>query len=209
MYAWDFLALHFAFDVFGHIQWGVKKPTIVLNDNKTYSYTQSRFHRNYGTFVTKRYNLAHVSSTKNLAAESLSHQDFDPQHKIQLKLTDRIPVYCMEIGLAAKTLSQNDDETDCEIEQKTNQPMPGDLNHINAVLQLLCPNQIATDDQIAHRQQQLSDQLSHKSTWEQHYHFIRFQQPNSLRYPAVSQVSPQGDVSVAQVERNARIFRRI
>ena len=34
MYAKEFLAMHFAFDEFAHILWGVKKPTIVMTDNK-------------------------------------------------------------------------------------------------------------------------------------------------------------------------------
>ena len=34
MYAKEFLAMHFAFDEFGHILWGAKKPIIVKTDNK-------------------------------------------------------------------------------------------------------------------------------------------------------------------------------
>ena len=34
MYAKKFLAMHFAFDEFGHIFWGAKKPIIVMTDNK-------------------------------------------------------------------------------------------------------------------------------------------------------------------------------
>ena len=34
MYAKEFLAMHFAFDEFAYILWGVKKPTIVMTDNK-------------------------------------------------------------------------------------------------------------------------------------------------------------------------------
>ena len=34
MYAKEFLAMHFAFDEFAHNLWGVKKPTIVMTDNK-------------------------------------------------------------------------------------------------------------------------------------------------------------------------------
>ena len=34
MYAKEFLAMHFSFDEFAHILWGVKKPTIVMTDNK-------------------------------------------------------------------------------------------------------------------------------------------------------------------------------
>ena len=34
MYAKEFLAMHFAFEEFGHILWGLKKPTIVMTENK-------------------------------------------------------------------------------------------------------------------------------------------------------------------------------
>ena len=34
MNAKEFVAMHFAFDEFAHILWGVKKPTIVMSDNK-------------------------------------------------------------------------------------------------------------------------------------------------------------------------------
>ena len=34
MYAKEFLAMHFAIDEIAHILWGVKKPTIVMTDNK-------------------------------------------------------------------------------------------------------------------------------------------------------------------------------
>ena len=34
MYAKEILAMQFAFDEFGHILWGLKKPIIVMTDNK-------------------------------------------------------------------------------------------------------------------------------------------------------------------------------
>ena len=34
MYAQDFLVRYFAFDEFGDILWGAKKPIIVMNDKK-------------------------------------------------------------------------------------------------------------------------------------------------------------------------------
>ena len=34
MYVKEFLAMHFAFDEFGHILWGAKKPIIVMTDDK-------------------------------------------------------------------------------------------------------------------------------------------------------------------------------
>ena len=34
MYAKEFLAMHFAFDEFAYILWGMKKPTILITDNK-------------------------------------------------------------------------------------------------------------------------------------------------------------------------------
>ena len=34
VYAKEFLTMHFAFDEFGHVLWGVKKPITVMTDNK-------------------------------------------------------------------------------------------------------------------------------------------------------------------------------
>ena len=55
MYAKEFLAMHFAFDEFAHILWGVKKPTIVMTDNKalTSFFQSNEYLRNCGTTATR------------------------------------------------------------------------------------------------------------------------------------------------------------
>ena len=58
MYAKEFLAMHFAFDEFDHILWGVKKPTIVMTDNKASQDSSSlnEYLLNCGTTATKHSN---------------------------------------------------------------------------------------------------------------------------------------------------------
>ena len=55
LYAKEFLAMHFAFDEFAHILWRVKKPTIVMTDNKalTRFFQSKRIPRSCGTTATR------------------------------------------------------------------------------------------------------------------------------------------------------------
>ena len=86
--------MHFAFDEFVHELWGVKKPTMVMTDNKVltpffhskrippklwdHCYQELQF-----DFV-----LAHVPNVENPAANYLSRLDIKPEERIQLKLND-------------------------------------------------------------------------------------------------------------------------
>ena len=114
MYAKEILAMHFAFDEFAHILWGVKKPTIVMTDNKALT----RFFQSKG-IPPKLWNycdqalhfdfvLAHVPGVENPAADYLSRIDIHPKNRIHLKLHDEIPVFKVEIDLASKTPKQDD-----------------------------------------------------------------------------------------------------
>ena len=55
IYAKEFLAMHFAFDKFGHILWGAKKPIIVMTDNKALTgfFRQNTSHHRFRIFVIK------------------------------------------------------------------------------------------------------------------------------------------------------------
>ena len=55
MYAKDFLAMHSAFDEFGHVSWGVTKPIKAMTDNKASNrfFKLSRFLWNCGISVTR------------------------------------------------------------------------------------------------------------------------------------------------------------
>ena len=108
--------MHFAFDEFAHILWGVKKPTIVMTDNKALTrFFQSK------RILPKLWNycdqalqfdfvLAHVPGVENPAADYLSRIDIHPKDRIHLKLHDEIPVFKVEIDLASKTPKQDDEE---------------------------------------------------------------------------------------------------
>ena len=108
MYAKKFQAMHLAFDEFAHILLGVKKPTIVMTDNKALTrFFQSK------RIPPKLWNhcdqalqfdlvLAHVPGLENPTADYLSRLDINPEDRIHLKLNDQIPVHYNEIDLAAK-----------------------------------------------------------------------------------------------------------
>ena len=116
MYAKEFLAMHFAFDEFGHILWGAKKPIIVMTDNKalTRFFQAKHIPPSLWNFCdqTLQFNfiLAHVPGVENLAANYLSRLEIRPEERVHLKLTDSIPVHHIEIEIVSKTPKQEDDE---------------------------------------------------------------------------------------------------
>ena len=116
MYAKEFLAMHFAFDEFAHILWGVKKPTIVMTDNKalTRFFQSKRIPPKLWNYCDQAlqfdFVLAHVPGVENPAADYLSRIDIHPKDRIHLKLHDEIPVFKVEIDLASKTPKQDDEE---------------------------------------------------------------------------------------------------
>ena len=118
MYAKEFLAMHFAFDEFGHILWGSKKPIIVMTDNKalTRFFQAKHIPPSLWNFCdqTLQFNfiLAHVPGIENPAADYLSRLEIRPEERVHLKLTDSIPVHYIEIDIASKTPKQEDDEPD-------------------------------------------------------------------------------------------------
>ena len=115
MNAKEILAVHFASDELAHKFWGVKKPTIVMTDNKAlFRFFQSkRFPPKLWNLCDQTlqidYVLAHVSGVENPAADYLYRLDINPEDRIHLKLNDQIPVQFIEIDLAAKTPKQDDD----------------------------------------------------------------------------------------------------
>ena len=157
MYAKEFLAMHFAFDEFAHILWGVKKPTIVMTDNKALTrFFQSKrippkLWNHCDQALQFDFVLAHVPGVENPAADYLSRLDINPEDRIHLKLNDQIPVHYIEIDLAAKTPKQDDDEEDYDPDQpqdakpnesqEQNHPETNDtndaLNQVQSLLHLL------------------------------------------------------------------------
>ena len=99
MYAKEFLAMHFAFDEFAHNLCGVKKPTIVMTDNKALTrFFQSKrippkLWNHCDQALQFDFVLAHVPGVENPAADYLSRLDINPEDRIHLKLNDQIPVH--------------------------------------------------------------------------------------------------------------------
>ena len=116
MYAKEFLAMHLAFDEFAHILWGVKKPTIVMTDNKalTRFFQSKRLPPKLWNYRDQAlqfdFVLAHVPGVENPAADYLSRIDIHPKDRIHLKLHDEIPANEVEFDLASKTPKQDDEE---------------------------------------------------------------------------------------------------
>ena len=118
MYAKEFLAMHFAFDEFGHLLWGAKKPIIVITDNKalTRFFQVKHIPPSLWNFCdqTLQFNfiLAHVPGVENPAADYLSRLEIRREERVHLKLTDSIPVNHIEIEIGSKTPKQEEDEPD-------------------------------------------------------------------------------------------------
>ena len=104
--------MHFAFDEFAHILWGMKKPTIVMTDNKalTRFFQSKRIPPKLWNYCDQAlqfdFVLTHVPGVENAAADYLSRIDIHPKDRIHLKLHDEIPVFKVEIDLASKRLSR-------------------------------------------------------------------------------------------------------
>ena len=115
MYA-EFLAMHFAFDEFGHILWGAMKPIIVMTDNKalTRFFRAKHIPPSLWNFCdqTLQFNfiLAHVPGVENPAADYLSRLEIRPEERVHLKITDSTPVHHIESEIASKTPKQEEDE---------------------------------------------------------------------------------------------------
>ena len=116
MYAKEILAMHFAFDEFAQILWGVKKPTIVMTDNKplTRFFQSKRIPPKPWNYCDQAlqfdFVLAHVPGVENPAVDYLSRIDINPEGWVHLKLHDEIRVFKVEIDLASKTPIQDEDE---------------------------------------------------------------------------------------------------
>ena len=118
MYAKEFLAMHFAFNEFGHVLWGAKKPIMVMTDKKplTRFFQAKHIPPSLWNFCdqTLQFNfvLAHVPCVENPAADYLSRLEIRREERVHLQLTDSIPVHHIEIEIASKTPKQEEDEPD-------------------------------------------------------------------------------------------------
>ena len=93
MYAEEFLAMHFAFDEYGHILCGAKKPKMVMTDNKalTRFFQAKHIPLPLWNFCDQtlpfNFILTHVPGVENPAADYLSRLDIRPEERVHLKLS--------------------------------------------------------------------------------------------------------------------------
>ena len=215
MYAKEFLAMHFAFDEFAHILWGVKKPTIVMTDNKalTRFFQSKRIPPKLWNYCDQAlqfdFVLAHVPGVKNPAADYLSRIDIHPKDRIHLKLHDEIPVFKVEIDLASKTPKQDDEEDDY-IPDATN--VPDATTSPNPTMQSLLamfPQRCHEDDeQYRRRIDDIKTQVQPFVTpSDPALFFTRFCQRNQVH--AVNQVCPSGTSEIVKAQGENSDVQRV
>ena len=217
MYAKDFLAMHFAFDEFAHILWGVKKPTTVMTDNKALTrFFQSKripseLWNHCDQALQFDFVLANVPGVENPAADYLSRIDINSEDRIHLKLNDQIPVHYIEIDLAAKTPKQDDDEEDYDLKQPQHPTTPDPLeqNQLDALNTQDAFNQMQSLlHSLANTQQQHDDDRTRMiQIISRHLEPVLAREAPSImltkhtRRPhpnTVNQVCPQGDSQIVQ-----------
>lgn len=109
IYAKEFLAVHYAFDNFAHLLWGADKPTLVLTDNKSLTrFFQAKqvpptLWNCVDHVLAFNFILGHIPGKANLAADFLSRIHINPEEKLMLKITDRIPIHDVKIELSSQT----------------------------------------------------------------------------------------------------------
>ena len=109
IYCKEFLAVAFALEHFSQFVWGAQKPVLVLTDNKSLTrFFQSKtippsLWNSLDRVLAFNIVVGHIPGKANAAADFLSRMENDPTETIELTLTDRIPVYEIEISSKAKT----------------------------------------------------------------------------------------------------------
>ena len=206
LYAKLFLAMHFAFDEFAHILWGVKKPTIVMTDNKALErFFQSKrippkLWNSCDQALQFDFVLDHVPGVENPAADYLSRIDIHPKDRIHLKLHDEIPVFKVEIDLASKTPKQDDEEEEyipdeTDVPDTTTLPNPS-MQSLLAMFPQWCHED---DEQYRRRIDDIKTQVHPFVTpSDPSLLFTRFCLRNQVH--TVNQVCPSGDSEIVKAQ---------
>ena len=217
MYAKEFLAMHFAFDEFGHILWSAKKPIIVMTDNKALSrfFQAKHIPPSIWNFCdqTLQFNffLAHVPGVENPAADYLSRLKIRPEDRVHLKLTDTIPIHRIELDIASRKPKQEEDEPDyfptseplrCKRQtdvKEMNLAVNTDVAHDNgkAMKFTNCERTAASDDFIAN-----DNHLTYRLTdVDEPIQLTQFIRKVSLSSPVKSQVSPAEGIDLIESQK--------
>ena len=201
MYAKEFLAMHFAFDELAHILWVLKKPTIVMTDNKALTrFFQSK------RIPPKLWNYCDQEESTS----TLSRIDIHPKDRIHLKLHDEIPIFKVEIDLASKTPKQDDEEEEYIPEEAD---VPDATTSSNPTMQSLlamfpqCCHE--DDEQYCRRIDDIKTQVQPFVTpSDRTLFFTRFYQRNQVHM--VNQVCPSGDSEIVKAQgENSEVHRVI
>ena len=109
IHAKEFLAVYYALDTFAHLLWGAtKKKIIVLTDNKALAFF---FHaktmpHSLWNFLDRMMSfpivIGHIPGNANAAADFLSRMDLDPAQKIEMRLTEPLPMQTIELNITAQ-----------------------------------------------------------------------------------------------------------
>ena len=178
------------------ILWGVKKPTIVMTDNKTLTrfFQSKRIPPKLWNYCNQtlqfEFVFAHVPGTENPAADYLSRLDIRPDERIHLKLNDEIPVFHVEIDLASRTPKQ-DEEDDEYLPDDQHTTTSKQHDAINAILDQvpMCSNEWSR--QILERIETIRHQITPIITGQyDEMTFTRFRL--RLHDNVVNQVCPMG-----------------
>ena len=109
-YAKEFLGIYLTFESFEHYIWGVStKPVIDLTDNKSVTqFFQTKklpgsLWNAVDYVLSFNFVLGHISGKANAAADYLSRNHVNPNTKLKLKLSDRIPIRDIEVEVLAQT----------------------------------------------------------------------------------------------------------
>ena len=109
IYARDFLAVPFAFDSFAHLLWESTKPTSVLTDNRCltgFSRTKT-IPSSLWSFVDHVLNFnfisRHIPGEANPAADFLTRIHINPDTKLKLKLSSKLPTCEVDFILAIQS----------------------------------------------------------------------------------------------------------
>ena len=109
IYAKEFLAVHFALQSFAHIVWGIKNPVLILTDNRALTRffqaktIPSSLWSAVDHVLSFNFFLAHIPGNTNVAADYLSRIHINPQEKLRLKISDRLPVHSVTIDFDVHT----------------------------------------------------------------------------------------------------------
>ena len=132
IYAKEFLAIFFAFKVFGHIFWGTPKPVIILTDNKSVTrFFQTKIipptlWNACDYLIQFNFTIAHIPGKNSTAADYLSRLEICPKEKLILRIREDMSTMPIELNVQSAGVTEEDhiyftdedEETEEQIRQR-------------------------------------------------------------------------------------------